>query len=48
MKRLAAIFVVAAAFSGVAPMAATAGTLGGGGECAGGIWPLTILLVPYC
>jgi hypothetical protein len=48
MKRFAAVLVVAAAISGVAPAAATAASLGGGDCGSKGPWPLTLLLVPYC
>lgn len=47
MKRLAAIFVVAAAFSGVAPVGASAAPLGTD-ACHAKVWPLNLLLLPYC
>ncbi len=50
MKRFAAGLVVAAALSGVAPAAATAASLGGGGDsCGNGKLPIFgHLLVPFC
>ena len=48
MKRIAAIFVVAAAMSGVTPLTATAAAPGKTVCSATGVWPLTVLNVPYC
>ena len=49
MKRLAAIFVVAAAVSGATPLTATAAAPSGKTLCTvTGVWPLTIVNMPYC
>ena len=49
MKRLAAIFIVAAAASAATPLTATAAAPSGSKLCTvTGVWPLTILNVPYC
>jgi hypothetical protein len=50
MKRIAAVFVLAAALSGTTPLTATAAAPSGGKLVCSvtGVWPLTILNVPYC
>jgi hypothetical protein len=48
MKRIAAMFVVAAALSGATPLTATAAAPSGLDCAITGVWPLTILNVPYC
>ena len=50
MKRLAAIFVVAAAVSGATPLTANAGSDGILCGAAKNTWPLNILPanIPYC
>ncbi len=49
MKRLAAIFIVAAAVSGATPLTATAAAPSTGKLCTvTGVWPLTVLNIPYC
>lgn len=50
MKRLAAIFVVAAAVSGATPLTATAAAPSSGKAlCATvNVWPLNALNIPYC
>ena len=50
MKRLAAIFIVAAAASGATPLTATAAAPSTGKTLCTvtGVWPLTLLNIPYC
>ena len=48
MKRLAAIFIVAAAASAATPLTATAGTSSSSVCAAKQVWPLTVLNIPYC
>ena len=48
MKRIAAMFVVAAALSGATPLTATAAAPGKLCSSATNVWPLNVLNVPYC
>jgi hypothetical protein len=48
MKRIAAIFVVAAAVSGATPLTATAAAPSTVDCAVSSVWPLHILNVPYC
>ena len=50
MKRLATIFVVAAAVSGATPLTATAAAPSNGKVLcsAVSVWPLNVLNIPYC
>ena len=49
MKRLAAIFIVAAAASAATPLTATAGTTGQTVcHTSKQVWPLNVLNIPYC
>ncbi len=48
MKRLAAIFIVAAAVSGATPLTATAAAPGKSLCFSTDVWPLNVLNIPYC
>ena len=48
MKRIATIFVVAAALSGATPLTATAAAPGQHLCVSTDTWPLNILNIPYC